>query len=467
MIEDIDNFKTYNYPEKINNNFNDFHKKLILDIYKILSEFVHQKEKIIKKISFAFIYNRDINFTINPIKYDNNINLYVLKYPIKIDKDLDIKNSVFRAKLDFLIKKIDFKSFDFIVNLNIFIIYNENIDEIKLFSDFDKTSNNDYYSFNNIEGLPFYSSIEPKYSLNQVVLNNELLDDINKTIVLLNQRNIIYNDWGFSSIDPVPKAILNFYGPSGTGKTMTAHAISKEIGCKLLALNYAEIESKFVGDAPKNLIRAFETASKENLLLFFDEADSFLGRRITNVSSSSDQAVNSLRSQMLILLENFDGFVIFASNLIVNYDRAFESRIFKHLKFELPNDENREKIILKSIPKKVPFYEDKFLDALQIDNLVKISGGFSGREIKNAILESLCNAIVNKRKYVLYSDFETSFQEMNNKKNKLNEEYKTTNISSERKKELENKIQNEIESKKIKTTNLLDNILDKKEETNE
>ena len=68
-------------------------------------------------------------------------------------------------------------------------------------------------------------------------------------------------------------------------------------------------------------------------MLFFDEADSFLGKRIQNVSSSSDQAINSLRSQMLILLEDFEGVVVFATNLADNYDKAFESRICKHISF--------------------------------------------------------------------------------------------------------------------------------------
>ena len=110
-----------------------------------------------------------------------------------------------------------------------------------------------------------------------------------------------------------------------------------------------------MGDSAKNLMNAFNTAKEHNCVLFFDEADSFLGKRIQNVTQGADQALNSLRSQMLILLEEFEGVVIFATNLVSNFDQAFESRILKHIKFALPNEEARAVIINKMIPEHLPF----------------------------------------------------------------------------------------------------------------
>lgn len=203
---------------------------------------------------------------------------------------------------------------------------------------------------------------------------------------------------------------MNFYGPPGTGKTMCAHAIANALGKKLLALNYSEIESKYVGDAPKNLQRAFEIATKEDCVLFFDEADSFLGKRIQNVSQGADQALNSLRSQMLILLEEHAGVVIFATNLVSNFDSAFESRILKHIKFELPNEEARIAIIKKMIPAKLPMPVP--LTDEQFHELSKIIDGFSGREIKNAILDTLlAKATKDKENSIfIFDDFKTSFE---------------------------------------------------------
>lgn len=234
--------------------------------------------------------------------------------------------------------------------------------------------------------------IAPKYRLDQMILRDSVKEEISKIIVLIQNIDKIYNEWGFQKIDSTPRCIVNFFGPAGTGKTMAAHAVACELGQKILPLNYSDIESKFWGDAPKNLASAFKIAEKEKCVLFFDEADSFLGKRITNVSSSSDQAVNSLRSQMLILLENFTGTVIFATTLHKNYDRAFESRILRHIEFFLPNSALRAQIISKMIPENAPV-KSEVKDSAFIEKLGNIIEGFSPREIKNTILDVLTTSL--------------------------------------------------------------------------
>ena len=252
--------------------------------------------------------------------------------------------------------------------------------------------------------------LEPKYNFNQMVLNESVKSSLESCSTMIKNMDKIYKEWGFEEIDPVQKSVLNFFGPPGTGKTMAAHAIAAELGRKILAVNYAEIESKFVGDAPKNLISAFEIAKKESCVLFFDEADSFLGKRITSVSSSSDQAVNSLRSQMLILLETFDITVIFATNLNENYDKAFDSRILCSIKFELPDRELRKQSIAKMIPSKAPINREILTDEL-LYKLSDLTEGFSHRELKNVAL--LVDVFTRKKE---------EFEERKNKEGKRKEE---------------------------------------------
>lgn len=247
--------------------------------------------------------------------------------------------------------------------------------------------------------LPTFLPIEPKFTFAQMILPEKIRQEIDEALRVIENREQIYEIWGFGDVEPTPKSVLNFYGPPGTGKTMCAHAIAHKLGKKLLALNYSEIESKYVGDAPKNLAHAFDTARETDSVMFFDEADSFLGKRIENVSQGAEQALNSLRSQMLIKLEEFSGIVLFATNLVTNFDHAFESRILKHIEFELPNKEARAAIIKKMIPSKLPLVrvitEDEYLDASEIID------GFSGREIKGAILEMLLSkaGIENDHKF--------------------------------------------------------------------
>lgn len=246
---------------------------------------------------------------------------------------------------------------------------------------------NDSNKKNILDETPDFYSQDPKYSFDQMVLPDNIQAEVFDALKVISCKELIYNKWGFNSIEPIPKSILNLYGPPGTGKTMCAHAIAKYLNKKILSLNYSEIESKYVGEAPKNLQKAFDVAKDTDSVLFFDEADSFLGKRIQNVTHGSDQALNSLRSQMLILLEEFSGIVVFATNLVTNFDKAFESRILKHIRFELPNQEARAAIIKKMLPKQLPLAV-QFTDE-QIMEASAIIDGFSGREIKTAILEML------------------------------------------------------------------------------
>lgn len=229
--------------------------------------------------------------------------------------------------------------------------------------------------------------IQPKYTFSQLIIPDSVKEEIMTALSVIKNKKLIYDDWGFGQFEPNPRSILNFYGEPGTGKSMCAHAIASELGKPLLALNYADIESKYVGEAAKNLKKAFDTAKETDAVMFFDEADSFLGKRIENVTTGSDQALNSLRSQMLIYLEEFTGVVLFATNLVTNFDRAFESRILNHIRFELPNREARAAIIEKMIPAKLPKDRDFSMeDYLAISDLID---GLSGREIKTAIQSML------------------------------------------------------------------------------
>ncbi len=291
------------------------------------------------------------------------------------------------------------------------------------------------------EDKVMFHSSKPKFSLDQIILSDEERGEIKNSLTLLQRQDLIYDVWGFGEIDSKPRLILNFYGLPGTGKTMTAHALANQLDIDILLINYSDIESKYVGDAPKNLVQAFEEAKKTKALLFFDEADSFLGKRVENVTSSSDQSVNSLRSQMLIELENFEGVVIFATNLVKNYDAAFESRILKHIEFKLPSKENRIKILDLMLLPTIP-YKENFNRKETLDKIAEITKGYSGRELKNAVLETLTFGASEGDKDFLFSSetFITIFERSKNKKDQLEKSKKGKGIPDEIKKKISEKI---------------------------
>jgi AAA+ superfamily predicted ATPase len=152
-------------------------------------------------------------------------------------------------------------------------------------------------------------------------------------------------------------------------------------------------------------------------VLFFDEADSFLGKRIENVTQGAEQALNSLRSQMLIQLEQFPGIVLFATNLVTNFDHAFESRILKHIQFEMPNQEARVAIIRKMLPSQLPL--DKPFDDDQLMEASALIDGFSGREIKTAILELLLSKAGDEHPVITFDDLCQVFSKKSEEKKEL------------------------------------------------
>lgn len=361
---------------------------------------------------------------------DNKI-VYLLNGEKENYKNLDKALLKFRTDLVLVVQKFIETN---IVNAKLIVGYNY--------------SENDYARYKELtnskikEDSSFFIPQEPQYSLDKMILSEKVQNELNKTILLIQNQKKIYNEWGFSEIDPNPKCVINFYGPPGTGKTMAAHSIAYAVGKKILILNYSDIESKYVGEAPKNLMKAFQSAKETDSILFFDEADSFLGSRIRNVQQSSDQAINSLRSQMLMQLEIFNGTVIFATNLLENYDKAFESRIIKNVEFELPNEKLRKELIKRMIPSKVPKEEDLF-DADFLNELSNLIDGLSPREIKNLTLEVLITAIEEKKQKISKDILRKVFQ--NSKFDKRNENNlpKKTKLIPET---FEQKIQKGIES---------------------
>ena len=229
----------------------------------------------------------------------------------------------------------------------------------------------------------------PRWKFDDIFVNAKTLDIIDRTLTIAKFRKKLFNEWNLGTGDGECRAIvLNFYGPSGTGKSLTGEAIAGELGKKVYSVNYSELESKYVGDTPKNIKKVFERAQKEDAVLIFDEADSFLGKRLTNVTQSADYGVNITRSVMLIELEKYNGIVIFTTNLEKNYDEAFKRRILADIPFELPDNAEREAIWEIYLKRGMP------LDGVISSKLFADKyPGISGADIKDITLYASVSAL--------------------------------------------------------------------------
>lgn len=230
---------------------------------------------------------------------------------------------------------------------------------------------------------------QPRYGLSRVVLPHHTRREIETVIAKVQHHEVLYEDWDLRSIDlSGGRTNINLFGPPGAGKTLCAEAIAFELGKPIIRVNYAEIESKYVGETPKNIKAAFHSAEQEGAVIFFDEADSILGRRLSNVVQSADHGVNASRSVMLLEMDRFSGVTVFASNFAENYDSAFTRRILAHVEIPLPDLECRLALWTMHLPVKMPVEP-----GLDVNLLGEESEGLTGADILNIVVLAASAAV--------------------------------------------------------------------------
>lgn len=267
----------------------------------------------------------------------------------------------------------------------------------------------------------------PQWNIEDIYLTDDNREIINSVIGIIQNRDKLYKEWGFEkTFKKCRPIVLNFYGTPGTGKTITADAIAMAAKKKIINVNYSELESKYVGDTPKNISRIFSAAKEHDAVIVFDEADSFLGKRIENVQQSADYGVNVTRSVMLMELDNFDGVVVFTTNLYSNYDEAFKRRILMNIKFSLPDRFGREAIWRNILPEKFPLDHDITAEILssRYENV-------SGADIKDIVFNCAVLALQNNVGYATLCDFDKAYNIVNSRYGDQSN-YKIAKITTER-----------------------------------
>lgn len=226
--------------------------------------------------------------------------------------------------------------------------------------------------------------VAPRRTFDDVILPPATRRALEVALAQVFQHDLIFKGWGLGERHTTGLGLaLNFAGPSGTGKTICAEAIANSLGRQLLVVRYAELESMWMGETSKNVAGIFRTASEEQAVLFFDEADAIAARRSTSVESGAQRESNGVVNVLLQELERYTGVVIFATNLAANFDPAFERRIRTHVLFELPGEAERAQIWRVQLhPAKTPLAPDVDFASLARDYAV------SGGDIQNAVLKA-------------------------------------------------------------------------------
>ncbi|KAK3261535.1 hypothetical protein CYMTET_29558, partial [Cymbomonas tetramitiformis] len=181
-------------------------------------------------------------------------------------------------------------------------------------------------------------------------------------------------------------------GPSGTGKTMTANALAKRLGKKLLLVNF---DLAFGGGAggstsESQLTGLFREAELNDAVLFFDECEALFAQR----GAGGSVALTTLLTE----LERHDGLVLLATNRPFDLDEAMHRRITAMFEFRKPDQEAREAIWEHHSAVGLPLAPDINLHSLAAR--YQLTGGL----IKNALISALLLALGRSEGHPLLSE---------------------------------------------------------------
>ncbi|MDB4966627.1 MAG: hypothetical protein JWN44_2316 [Myxococcales bacterium] len=192
----------------------------------------------------------------------------------------------------------------------------------------------------------------------------------------------VYEEWGFGSKHAVAGGISAlFSGPPGTGKTMCAGVIARELDMELFRVDLSRVVSKWIGETEKNLARVFDEAQRSNAVVLFDEADSLFAKR-TEVKSSVDRYANLEVNFLLQRMETFNGITVLTTNFEDTIDSAFKRRLTFRIRFEKPDADARGALWEKMIPATAEIADD--IDFAELGRRFEVSGG----NIRNAAIRA-------------------------------------------------------------------------------
>ncbi|NET58073.1 MAG: ATP-binding protein [Symploca sp. SIO2E6] len=167
-------------------------------------------------------------------------------------------------------------------------------------------------------------------------------------------RMKVYESWGFGGKSRRGLGISAlFAGASGTGKTMAAEVLGKELRLDVYRIDLSSVISKYIGETEKNLRRVFDAAEGGGSILLFDEADAIFGKR-SEVQDSHDRHANIEVSYLLQRMESYRGLAILTTNMKSALDKAFLRRIRFIVQFPFPNAEQRREIWQRIFPQQTP-----------------------------------------------------------------------------------------------------------------
>jgi hypothetical protein len=222
--------------------------------------------------------------------------------------------------------------------------------------------------------------IEPAARWSDLILPEHQLRSLRDIAAHVRQRSRVYETWGFASMGSRGLGISAlFAGASGTGKTMAAEVIARELRLDLYKIDLSQVVSKYIGETEKNLRLVFDAAEEGGAVLLFDEADALFGKR-SDVKDSHDRYANIEISYLLQRMESYKGLAILTTNMKTALDTAFMRRLRFVVQFPFPDAAQRAEIWRHIFPPQTPTQN------LEIQKLARLN--VAGGNIRNIALNA-------------------------------------------------------------------------------
>jgi AAA+ superfamily predicted ATPase len=219
-------------------------------------------------------------------------------------------------------------------------------------------------------------------SWDELVVPDDLLDALREIIARVRHRDTVLDAWGMARVASTARGVTAlFQGGPGTGKTMAAGVVARELGYELWRVDLSKVVSKWIGETEKHLGRVLDAAEDGEIVLLFDEADSLFGKR-TQVTSSHDRNANLETNYLLQRLDDFSGVAILTTNLGTAIDPAFRRRLSVQIQFPFPDEIERVRLWRAHLPGSLPGADG--VDLGELAARYSLSGGY----IRNASLRA-------------------------------------------------------------------------------